>query len=159
MKLNTKSNNKLKIGRSVSVNRWLLLGFVAVVVASAIVIVRYSGASGPVYSAYSSQVTTNGGTVRTKNDGSHYWVGKSGNSVDLNLAITGSGTYCVDGAYGSKNSSAAFGYPSSPSARTVSGSSGTFTTCVTPPASNKSVTLSVKSGNIVFYRFRKTSSY
>jgi len=150
-----KKSNSLKIGKSVRINKWLALGFVAAVVASAIVIVRYSGASGQVWSINSSNVTHSGGEVRKKDTGYSYWVGKSG-SVAIGQLVAG--TYCVEGSYGQSGSSAVittidYSHP----ARNlyISGNSGQFSKCLTFASTDRLMTISPTSGTIVFNRFRK----
>lgn len=148
-------NSKLKIGKSVVVNKWLALGFVAVVVASAIVIVRYSGASGEVWSINSSNVTHAGGEVRKKDTGYSYWVGKSGSVAIGRLTA---GTYCVEGSYGQAGSSAAItilDYSHPARTQSVAGNSGQFSKCLTVASTDLLITLSPTSGTIVFNRFRK----
>ena len=106
-----KKSNSLKIGKSVKVNKWLALGFVAAVVASAIVIVRYSGASGEVWSINSQKVYHKGGAIQTKSTGYPYWVGKPGDYVAMDIYATeGKGTYCIEGSYAQKGTKLVFPY-------------------------------------------------
>lgn len=150
-------NNKLKIGKSIRVNKWLALGFVAAVVASAITIVRYSGASGTVWSINSKAVSHVGGQTFTKTDGGGtYWAGKVSNSVSLNLGSAA--TYCIDGMYGENGSVAKVtldNYSTSAASMTIFGDKGQkFTHCSTLTGKTGILVLEATRGTIVFYRFR-----
>jgi len=154
-----KKSNSLKIGKSVKVNKWLALGFVAAVVASAIVIVRYSGASSYIWSINSTDVDHIGGQKITKTDGgSTYWLGKRGDKVQLDTKSLR--VYCIDGMFAEDNSSAKIGHLGFSNSGVADWSTGikgnkgaTFTQCHTSQTLLGSFYMEPTNGSVVFYRF------
>lgn len=154
-----KLRNSFKIGKSVKINRWLLLGFVAVVVASAIVIVRYSGASGEVYSVHSTRVSVRGGETHMKSNGSWYWVGNYGTSLSLNLlGMSSLRNICLEGSFAQSGTKIIMEelsakVPKQPASITFSGDKGQFSKCLIVSQDNIALTVVPKSGAMVFNRF------
>ncbi len=151
-------NNKLKAGQKKPINKWLILAGVALVAVIGVVVVRYSGASGEVWSPRSFRVAQSGGVIKTKDNGSAYWVNTQ---VNGNISITtpSRGTYCIKGSFQSNGAKASIYYYDSSrkyhALGTISGNKGqTFNTCNVIPASAQ-YTAAAFAGTIVVNRFEK----
>lgn len=92
-----KSATKVKSVKTRKVNIWLLVAGAAAVAVMGVLYVRYSSASGTIWSARSSAVTVFGGNIVQKDSGTVYWEGRSGNKI--RFTAPSSGTFCMEGSY------------------------------------------------------------
>lgn len=153
MATSKKSSKQFKANKKNSPNKLVILVGVALITIVGVVVARYSGASGEVWSIRSQRVGYNGGTVRIKDNGSAYWIGGTNNSVYMFVPSTG--LYCVVGSYQADNSKRTVFVSGSGNTAKGTGNKGQkFDTCFRVLAGQQ-LSLTVNSGTIVFNRFEK----
>jgi len=103
-----KTASKLKLTQKKKVNKWLIAGGIAAIAIIGVVVVRYSGASGKIWSIRSAEVSHTGGAVKTKDNGTAYWIGtKKGEGVIFTAPTAG--RYCLEGKYLTKDMTVSLG--------------------------------------------------